>query len=239
MVTSAALAFLAGILSSLSPCVLPLLPIVFGSAVGGSRWGIIALATGVAVSFTAVGLFVATIGFSLGFDGDFFRHVAAALMILIGTVLVVPQLGYWLAARGGPVSNWLQARFGGADGQGNTGRFATGLLLGAVWSPCVGPTLGAASVLAAQGKDLTQVALVMLAFGIGACVPLIGLGLLSREVFARWRGRLMSAGQGSKQALGALLLAFGLLIVTGYDKRLETALVAASPQWLTDLTTRF
>ncbi len=239
MLTSAALAFLAGILSSLSPCVLPLLPIVFGSAAGGNRWGIVALAAGVALSFTALGLFVATIGFSLGLDADFFRFIAAILMMGVGLFLLVPQWGVWLASKGGPLSNWLQSRFSNEQGQGHAGRFATGLLLGAVWSPCVGPTLGAASVLAARGEDLLQVSLVMLAFGLGACLPLIGLGLLSREVFARWRGRLLSAGQGSKQALGALLLAFGLLIVTGYDKAVETALVKASPQWLTDLTTRF
>src|SRR3546814_19930163 len=73
-----------------------------------------------------------------------------------------------------------------------------GLLLGAVWSPCFGPTLGAASVLAAQGKDLGQVALVMIAFGIGAALPLLLLGLVSREVMMRWRDRLLRAGQGGR-----------------------------------------
>ena len=122
---------------------------------------------------------------------------------------------------------------------GLAGQFALGLLLGVVWSPCVGPTLGAASVLAAQGKDLGQVALTMIAFGIGAAAPLVVLGMFSREALMHWRERLMKAGKTGKVALGALLLLFGVLILSGLDKTLETALVDASPAWLTQLTTRF
>jgi len=108
-----------------------------------------------------------------------------------------------------------------------------------VWSPCVGPTLGAASVLAAKGEDLAQVALTMLAFGIGAALPLMLLGLLSREAMMRWRGRLMETGKAGKTLLGVLLVAVGLLVATNLDKRIETVLVDASPAWLTELTTRF
>ena len=116
---------------------------------------------------------------------------------------------------------------------------AVGVLLGAVWSPCVGPTLGAASLLAAQGQNLPQVAATMFAFGIGAALPLLLLGLLSREAMASWRNGLMSAGQFAKAGLGILFIAIGVLVITGFDKSIETVLVAASPQWLTDLTTRF
>ena len=81
------------------------------------------------------------------------------------------------------------------------GQFAVGLLLGAVWSPCVGPTLGAASLLAAQGRDLGQVALTMFVFGLGAALPLLALGLASREVMMRWRHRLAAAGHGPQDGL--------------------------------------
>ncbi len=72
----------------------------------------------------------------------------------------------------------------------------------------------------------------MVAFGIGAAVPLIAIGLLSR-----WRGWLMEAGKGGKVLLGGVLVAIGLLVATGLDKRLETLLVDASPAWLTRLAT--
>jgi cytochrome c-type biogenesis protein len=233
------LALIAGILSTLSPCVLPLVPIVMGAAIGEHRYGPVALAAGLALSFVVIGLFVATFGFAVGLDQDVFRSVAAVLLIAVGSVLLVPKLQVQLASAAGPVGNWAQSHSGGFAGRGLGGQFAVGLLLGAVWSPCVGPTLGAASVLAARSENLGVVALTMLAFGLGAALPLLAIGMMSREALLRWRSRLLAAGSGGKIAMGVLLIAVGVLILTGLDKRLEAALVQASPAWLTDLTTRF
>jgi cytochrome c-type biogenesis protein len=239
MLATIGLAFLAGVLSVLSPCVLPLLPIVLGTAQSEHRFGPAALAAGLAVSFTLIGLFVATIGFAIGLDTDVFRAISAMLLIAVGVVLLVPRLQEQVAVAAGPVGNWVDDRLGGFTATSLWGQFGLGLLLGAVWVPCVGPTLGAASILAAKGEDLGQVALTMLAFGIGAALPLMILGFVSREAMLRWRGRLAEAGKGGKMLLGVLLLAVGLLVATGADKRIEAFLVDVSPQWLTDLTTRY
>lgn len=239
MLLIAAFAFIAGVLSTLSPCVLPLLPVILATAVTQHRFGPLAMAAGLALSFVVIGMFVATVGFSIGLNAGVFRLLAAALLIVIGVVLLVPQLQVQVAGAAGPVSNWAQSTFGGFDRSGFGGQFALGLLLGAVWSPCVGPTLGAASLLAAQGKDLGQVALVMLAFGLGAALPLVLLGFLSRETMMRLRNRMMQAGSGGKVVLGVLLVATGVFIASGLDKRVEAALVEASPAWLTELTTKF
>jgi cytochrome c-type biogenesis protein len=236
---SLGLAFLAGLLSVLSPCVLPLLPIVFGAAASEHRMGPAALAAGVVLSFVAIGLFVATVGFALGLDGDVFRTVGAILMIGVGVVLAMPSLQVRLATAGGPISNWADHRANAVQSRGPAGQFAIGLLLGAVWSPCVGPTLGAASVLAAQGKSSGQVALTMIAFGVGAAAPLVAIGFASRQALARQRARLIAGGKGAKIVLGALLIILGVMIVSGLDRRLETVLVDWSPLWLTNLTTRF
>ena len=233
------LAFLAGILSTLSPCVLPLLPIVLGAAAAEHKLGPAALAAGLALSFVVVGLFVATIGFSIGLDGDFFRRFAAVLLVAIGAILLMPALQMRVAAAAGPLSNWTEQRFGGFSSAGLGGQFGVGLLLGAVWSPCVGPTLGAASVLAAKGQDLGQVGLTMFAFGIGAALPLLILGMLSREALLRWRDRLMGAGSGLKMVLGGLLVLVGLMILSDLDKAFETLLVQIMPDWLTNLTTKY
>ena len=238
MVTSFGLAFLAGILSVLSPCVLPLLPLVLGAAASEHRLGPAALAAGLALSFVVIGLFVATVGFAMGLDAGVFRIGAAVMLILIGLVLIVPAAQTRLAVAAGPVSNWTESRFGGFSTAGLLGQFGVGVLLGAVWSPCVGPTLGAASLLASQGRDLGTVAVTMLLFGLGAALPLLLLGTLSRDVLMRWRDRMMGLGKGLKAALGLILVATGLMIATGYDKVAETALVNASPDWLTALTTR-
>lgn len=239
MIATIGLAFLAGVLSVLSPCVLPLLPIVLGTAQSEHRLGPVALASGLAISFTIIGLFVATIGFAIGLDTDVFRAVSALLLITVGVVLLVPRLQQQVAVAAGPVGNWVDDRVGGFSATSLWGQFGLGVLLGAVWIPCVGPTLGAASILAAKGEDLGQVALTMLAFGVGAALPLMVLGFVSREAMMRWRGRLMEAGKGGKMLFGVLLIAVGLLVATGADKRVEAFLVDASPQWLTDLTTRY
>ena len=233
------LAFVAGVLSILSPCVLPILPIVLGAAASERSLGLVALAAGLATSFVGIGLFVATIGYSIGLDAEAFRYAAALLLLAIGIVLIVPPLQTQLAAASGPIANWTDRRFGSHRGRGIAGQFWTGVILGAVWSPCVGPTLGAAFLVAAQGHDLPQVAVTMFTFGLGAALPLLLLGLLSREAMTRWRNRLILTGQVSKIALGLLFVVIGVLVVAGIDKSVETALVAASPQWLTDLTTRF
>ena len=239
MVISIGLAFIAGCLSVLSPCVLPLIPIVMGAAASAHRLGPAALSVGVAISFVAISLFVATIGFTIGLDGSFFRTGAALLVVAIGVGLVAPPLLERVAVAAGPISNWTDQAFASYVGPGLFGQFGVGLLLGAVWSPCVGPTLGAASLLAAQGKDLGQVTLTMLAFGIGAVVPLLILGSLSRELLVRWRGKLATAGSGGKFVLGGVLIVTGLFILTGFDKALEAKIVAATPAWLTQLTTRY
>lgn len=233
------LALLSGVLSTLSPCVLPLLPIVLGTAASQHRWGPAALAAGLALSFVTIGLFLATAGFALGLDAGIFRYAAAAVMITIGGVLVLPRMQEQFAVAAGPAAGWASARLGAVDQSGLSGQFLVGLLLGAVWSPCVGPTLGAASLLAAQGKDLPQVALTMFAFGLGAALPLLLLGLLSREAMLRLRGRMASAGQSMKAVLGFVLIAIGFMVASGLDKTLEAWLVEHSPAWLTDLTTRY
>ena len=90
-----------------------------------------------------------------------------------------------------------------------------------------------------QGKNIGQVAATMVAFGIGVGIPLVLIGLASRSFLQRSRGRMMSLGAGLKSVLGAVFISLGLLILSGLDKSVETALVDASPAWLTALTTRF
>lgn len=232
---SVGLGFLAGILSVLSPCVLPLLPLVFGAAVAEHRLGVPALALGLAVSFVTIGLFIATIGFAIGFDGDALRTVSAVLLLIFGLVLLSEHLQTRVAVAVSPLGNQV----GSWSPGGVYGQFAIGVLLGAIWSPCVGPTLGAASLLAAQSSALPGVAAVMVAFGFGAALPLVLIGALSRQTLLRWRTRLLRTGKIGKQLLGVALLATGALVLSGADRTVETALVALSPNWLTDLTTRF
>lgn len=239
MLATIAFAFLAGVVSALSPCVLPILPIVLAGAASQGRYGPLALSIGVAVSFTAVGLFLAVIGFAIGLDTDIFRDASAVLLVGVGIVLLVPVLQVRFAVLASPLEAWAHTRFGKVSSDGWLGQLGVGSLLGAAWSPCVGPTLGAASLAAARSENLPAVAATMATFGIGAAFPLLLLGLLSREVLLRWRSRLRNVSGVGKMLLGGGLVIAGLLIVTGLDRKLETTLVDVSPPWLTELTTRF
>ena len=235
---SFALAFAAGVLTILSPCVLPLVPMVLGSASAEHRMAPVALAAGVGVSFAVIGGVLASVGFAVGFDGSVLRPLAALLLMGIGLVLIVPVLQTRLSVAAGPLSNWANTTLGGFSTSGLTGQFLLGLLLGAVWTPCAGPTLGAASLLASRGQNLPAVALTMLLFGLGTGLALAALGLLSRAAMMSWRDRLMGAGRSGKLLLGAGLMLVGLGILTGAERSLEAWLVDVSPLWLTQLTTQ-
>ena len=231
------LGYLAGALSTLSPCVLPLLPILIATATAQHRFGALALAIGLTLSFAVVGVFIATAGVAIGLDEGVLRSVAAVLLVLFGALMLLPWLQQRLRelAAGVSAPGWMNR----LSGHGWSGQFAVGLVLGVVWTPCVGPTLGAASALAAQGSQLAQVLLLMLLFGLGAGTPLVLVGSLSRELLARWRVRLLAIGRRGQWVLGAVFIVIGVAIFSGADKRVEAWAVEHSPDWLTRLTTRY
>lgn len=233
------ISLLAGMLSTLSPCVLPIVPIILGSAASVHPRAPLVLAAGLALSYALVGTLLAWAGAALDLDVTLFREAGAVLLGLLGLLLVssaLQQLFATLTAGAGNAGNSLLARI---RGDGLTGQFIIGLVLGVVWSPCVGPTLGAAIVLASQGRDLVQAALVMLAFGAGAALPLVLLAMCSRQAMGRVKHRLQLAGQAGKQGLGLIMIGLSMLILTGADKHVETWLVAHSPAALTRITTAF
>ena len=230
------LSLAAGTLSTLSPCVLPLVPILVGSALMTHRFGPHALATGLALSFTLVGVFIVGLGTAVGLDQEVFRNIAAVLLVGFGIVLVSPALQARFAVTASTLGGAGQSLTSRISGDSLGGQFSLGLLLGVVWSPCVGPTLGATITLASQGQDLGHVALMMALFGLGAGIPLVLLGMLSRQAMTRFRDKLLGVGKTGKGLLGGVLMVMGILILTGMDKELESLVLHLSPDWLTDLT---
>lgn len=236
---SPVLALLAGVLTVFSPCILPLLPILFGSAGARHAGGPAALAVGFAASFTVVGLIFAPAGGAGRLRSTSLQVGGRRALALVGLVLVTPALGRRIAAAEGPAVEWGQARLARFDANGIGGHLVLGSSLGLVWSPCAGPTLGAASLLAAQGKDLAAVVLVMAAFGLGAAGALALIGYGARNAYARWKGRLRLGGNLGRIILGVSLLMLGALMLTGFDHIVEAALTQATPAWLAQLTSRY
>ncbi len=233
------LGYVAGLLTTLSPCVLPLVPIVAATALAAHRLGPCALALGLTVSFAAVGIFVAALGASLGLDQALFRNIAATVLIAFGVLLLSTRLQERIATAASGLSAAGDGLIVRLNLDGLAGQFIVGLVLGIVWSPCVGPTLGAATTLASQGQSLAQISLLMVIFGLGAGTPLVALGSVSRATMIRLRGSMLSTGKFGKFVLGIVLVLLGIAILSGFDKSFEAWAVGIYPDWLNDLTTRF
>ena len=229
------LGFAAGALGTLSPCVLPLLPLVVAGAIERHRLGPVVLAAGLALSATAVGFAVALLGFTL--DRDLVRMVAGALLVLAGAVLLIGRLDIVVTRATTPIAGRAAALLARLGPRGLAGQFVVGALLGAVWTPCGGPTLGGAIGLAAQRRSLGAAAAVMAAYSLGAVIPVLLLAYGSWRLVAR-PDRLARVTRIGKPAVGALLVLFGVLSITGGDKLLESRLLDVMPAWLVDLTTR-
>jgi cytochrome c biogenesis protein CcdA len=236
---SLALSYAAGALSTLSPCVLPLLPILLASAVQQHVLAPLALALGLAGSFAGMGLFAASLGLSLGIDASILRFAAAFLMLALGIVLLVPALQAELTQRMGPMTGWANRLLQRLPSNGAGAQFLLGLVLGVVWSPCAGPTLGAAIGLAAQRETMLQATTVMAIFGFGAATPVVALAYGSRQVVLNRRDRLRRVSAAAKPIMGIAIAAVGLFVLTGLDRIAETHLTNVMPDWLLNLTTRY
>jgi len=231
--------FLAGMVSTLSPCVLPVLPVILGSALAAHRRAPIALTAGLAMSYAVIGTALAWASTSLGLETGTFRLAGAGVVGALGLVLVSTPLQRRFATMTAGLGNAGNRFVSTLALDGVRGQFVVGLALGIIWSPCVGPTLGTAIVLASRGSQLGQVALLMGVFGLGAALPMAIIAYLSHGALNRSRGRLLELGRQGKALMGGVLLVVAFLTLSGLDHTVEDWLVQASPDWLTALTTRF
>ncbi|MEE4200299.1 cytochrome c biogenesis CcdA family protein [Erythrobacter sp.] len=239
MLGSTALSFVAGLVTILNPCVLPLVPILVASALGKSRLGPLALAGGLVTSFTLFGFTVIAFGYSLGINEQIVRALAGAMLAVAGAVLLVPRAQAALSAAAAPVANFGNQRLAQISGDGWHGQFAVGLLLGVVWAPCVGPTLGVAIAAASQGQDLIASFLIFLVFGLGVATSILAFAYGSRKAIGDRRETLLALAQYGKPLFGAALLVVGLMVLTGLDKLVEIAVLDALPESVIMFTTSF
>jgi cytochrome c-type biogenesis protein len=233
------LSLLAGALTVVNPCVLPVLPIVLLGALQRHRFGPLALAGGMVSGFAALGILVYGLGEAFDLSSDTVREAGAVLLIIMGVVMLSGPLKERLAVAGGNLSAPLNTLLERITPGGLMGQFVTGLLLGAIWSPCSGPTLGSAITLAAQSGALTRAAAIMLFFGIGATLPMVALAYGSRRAILARRDGLRRLSRVAMPVLGVMLILIAIFVLTGWDKRVEATLIGVMPEWLIALTTRY
>jgi cytochrome c biogenesis protein CcdA len=167
------------------------------------------------------------------------RYVAATVMGLLGATLLSTALQQRLAFAGAPITDFFNRSVQRFNPTGLGGQFALGALLGAVWSPCSGPTLGAAITLAAGSGTFAKAGLVMAFFGVGASLPLMAIAYGSRQTLKTRKQAFQNVGQIAKPLFGAVLLIVAVLVLSGLDKAIEAAFVQSMPDWLVRLTTRY
>jgi len=235
----AGLSLVAGSLTTLSPCVFPLLPLVLGGALQSHRLAPVAMGAGMAVSFAGIGLLIGAAGDAFGIDGDAVRNVGALLLILLALLMLIPAAGghfsRWLA----PLADRANAASARLSGASLLGAFALGALLGLVWSPCSGPLLASVLTLVASEGGAVRGALLLGLFGTGAAIPLVIAAYASRAGFQRIRGRVLANSSRIKAGFALLTGAMGIAILTGADKWLEARLNNLLPDSWLSLTTLF
>lgn len=231
-----ALSFLAGLLTILNPCVLPLVPVIVAGAAASNRLGPAALALGLALSFGISGTVLASLGVEFG-EWWPLRAAAALLLLAAGLALLVPVIGLRLSALGEPLAG-LAGCLSSRLPPGLVGQFCTGALLGLAWAPCIGPTLGAAFVLAGSEGTRAAAAISMAVFGLGAGASLLAAGYGMRRLTGAGKSRMAGISSTSRRVFGLALCCVAVLILTGWDKVLEGFVVQALPDWFVTLATR-
>lgn len=233
------LSLAAGSLTTLSPCVFPLLPLVVGGALQGHRLAPLAMGTGMTTSFGLIGVVLGALGPALGIDSDTVRVAGAGMLILFALVMLIPAWGERFTQWMMPIATSANAASMKLDSGSLSGAFLLGAVLGLVWSPCSGPLLGSALTLVASEGGLLRGGVILGVFGLGASIPLVAVAYASRSGFNSVRGWVLARIERVRSGFAVVLGLTGLAILTGADKWIEARVLAVLPQAWIDLTVKF
>lgn len=226
----------AGGLTTLSPCVFPLLPLVLGGAVQGHRLAPVAMGLGMMLSFAGIGMVLGALGPALGIDADTIRVAGAGMLIAFALVMLVPALGDRFSQWMLPIASAANTASTRLDGGSLLSAAALGAVLGLVWSPCSGPLLGSALSLVASEGGALRGGVVLALFGLGAAIPLVAVAYASRSGFMRARDWILARIERVRRGFAVLLGGMGVAILTGADKWIEARVLAWLPDAWVNLT---
>jgi cytochrome c-type biogenesis protein len=230
------LAYLAGLLTLINPCVLPVLPIVLASSLYRDPRAPLFLAAGMSLSFVALGLGVTALGPALGLDSETVARASALVMVGFGLIMLVPSLSGRFSAATAGLAARADAGIEATADFGLSGQFLTGALLGAVWSPCIGPTLGAAIALASTGESLGRAGAIMLAFAIGVSTLILALAYGAKSAIRRRQTMLRNLASRAKPIMALTFIAVGLALWFGLNHLAEGWLIEHLPAWFIDFS---
>jgi cytochrome c biogenesis protein CcdA len=194
------------------------------------------LALGMSVSFVGLGLLVSAAGRSLGLTEQTVSNAAAVLMIAFGVVLLVPRFSARFATATAGLGSSADQTIDRVGTERVSGQFVGGLLLGAVWSPCIGPTLGGAISLASQGESLIRAGGIMVAFAIGVSTIILALAYGAQSALKRRKAAMMRIAQVSRPIMGAAFSLVGVAILFKFHHAAEIWALDNLPAWFTQLS---
>jgi len=225
-----ALAFGAGALTMFSPCVIPVIPLVMAGASRAARFGPTFLLLGLIISFSITGTFATALIFYLDFPPNILSDVGGIALVVVGGFLLFPALDKVFKQLTTGPANYFNGLLDRIRISGGPGQFLTGMVIGVIWAPCTGPTLGAAVALASQQENLTQSFFTMLSFSAGAAVPLGVLGTSANKLAGK-RSLFMKYGAYARIAMALLFMAIGISILLSFQKLLEAWVLELLPEW--------
>ena len=213
---AALIALLAGTATVAAPCTLPVLPILLGASVAQtSRARPLLIALGFATSFSSVAIVFSAVPDILGADQNTLRRIAVPILVCFGLLMLWPQPFEWLLAQARSVID-RPDRHEDQTPAGNAGGFFLGTTLGLVWTPCAGPVLGSILTIVATSQQLRWEALLLVAYTIGAAVPMLAIAYGGQFVTTRVRG-LARVSHRLQQGFGLLVIVFALAMYFQYD----------------------
>jgi cytochrome c biogenesis protein CcdA len=229
------IALISGILTSLSPCVLPILPIVLASGIDGNVRRVRGMIAGLVVSFTVFALAFSAIVEVLGIPADIIRNIAVVLLVALGISLAWPKIWDTIQTYIERVWKFQPSQ---SQNKGFLGGFGTGVGLGVVWTPCVGPIVASVATLAAlDGLTLSSVLLVFTyALGSGLTLYAIATGgkkLAEKTSFIKQNSVLL------RQIFGVIIIATGVFIGLGYERQFQAWALDSLPDAWANLPTQF
>jgi len=230
------LAFCAGLLTFLNPCVLPLLPMIAAASLARHSLGPLVMMLGMSFAFTLAGVGIARLAALTGFLAEDVAVVAGWVMMGFGLTMLLPQAQFGFARVTGSAAAGTTRLIGQVEGRGFGGQAIAGALLGLAWSPCIGPTLGAAIGFAAEGRNLGQAAGTMAAFSAGAAMVMLILSYGARGIIAWRKAALLAVAPRARKILGVGLVAAGALVALHVDHIAERWVLEHLPPWFSDLS---
>ena len=225
-------AFGAGVVTVVSPCVLPILPVLLSTSSVGGRMRPVGIVLGLAAAFTVVTLAVTAAAQALAVPAAWLRVIAIVGLGLFGLALLVPGIGRWMERVLSPLTRLAgQGRHMRQDGF--WGGIGVGAGLGLLWAPCVGPIMAAVLGLTALAGVTPAAVAITLAYSLGAALPMLLIAYGGRGLAAHAR-RLGRSSTVVRQVFGGLTVFACVALLLGADARLRDFAVAGLPAGWTE-----